>query len=76
MAMEERTPGKTLFGQSGLGRPRGGVGANSPLGDVSYLCLVDTSGNERFLWFDTSGNLRTSTTIPANPNTGGTVVGP
>ena len=50
--------------------------ANMPGG----LCLQDSVGNDWFLWFDTSGNLRIAeaATVEAaafNPNTGGTKVG-
>lgn len=52
-----------------------GLGVMTKLGSVSYFKLLDTAGVEHFFWFDTAGALRTGLAIPANPNTGGTVVG-
>lgn len=74
MAIEERVDGRTTFGSSN--QTQCGVAVNTASGSVSYFELLDTDGTTRYLWFDTSGNLRTGTSVPANPNTGGTVVGP
>lgn len=38
------------------------------------LVLYDHNGNARYLWIDSTGDLRTNTTAPAN-DTAGTVVG-
>lgn len=73
MAMDERVDGATTFGSDHQAQQ--GVRVNTALGTVSYFTLLDTLGQMRFLWFDTTGRLRTSTSIPADPNTGGTIVG-
>ena len=73
MAIDERRDGRTTFGSAS--QTTCGVAGNTAAGTVSFIELLDTGGTTRFLWFDTTGDLRTGTSIPADPNTGGTVVG-
>ena len=65
---------------------RGGRRGNTRLtrergaGMPSFLVLQDSAGNDHYLWFDTTGDLRRGDpdTVEAgafNPNSSGTVVG-
>lgn len=47
----------------------------TPSGSVSIIAMYDTGGTARYLWFDTTGDLRTGSSIPTAPNSDGTVVG-
>ena len=72
----ERLEGLTNFGNSRNNTVQG-VGVVCGGTSFTYTKLRDTAGVEWFLWFDTSGNLRTAGTLPtaANANTAGTKVG-
>jgi hypothetical protein len=74
MAMNERVEGKTIFGSPHASNCT--VGVNTREGTASFVSLLDSKGQEWFLWFDTSGNLRRATALPADPDVNGTVVGP
>lgn len=73
MAMEERRDNATTFGSTNQGPS--GVRVNASPTTVGYISLVDPQGVERFLWFNSSGWLMTSTTVPTAPDSSGNIVG-
>jgi len=76
MALTELRDGQTVIGSNRVASCA--VAVNAKAGSASGIVLVDTAGVEWFLWVDTTGDLRTSSTradFDTNPNTAGTIVG-
>lgn len=67
---------ETRIGSRRAGAGNGVLMLDAPSSSGSILALQDTAGVTWYFWADTSGNLRRASAIPANLNTGGTVVGP
>jgi len=75
-ALPERREGRTVFGSNRIAACT--VAVNSKAGSSSGLTLVDSDGVAWYLWVDTTGDLKVSSTIAdfeTNPNSAGTVVG-
>lgn len=71
-AFNERDEGKTVIGST---HAHSGLGINTSSGTASFVSLVDSAGEEWFLWVDTTGDLRIGSAKPALPQADGTVVG-
>lgn len=68
---------QTSFGPA-TNRPTGEnsfIKSDAGLGKVGGFILTDSAGVLHYLWCDTTGDLRISTTEPSNPQSDGTVVG-
>jgi hypothetical protein len=75
-AFAERQDGQTVLGD--LRQEDSSVAIASKLGSVGALSLVDTAGVQYYIWVDTTGDLRISSTradFITNPNSAGAVVG-
>lgn len=51
-----------------------GRNSNASTPAPGFLKFVDKSGTARYIWFDSSGNLRAGTAAPTNTDNGGSVV--
>lgn len=74
--MPDRVDGQTTFGSDRVDDCR--IRVISKAGRASAICLVDTTGAEFFLWFDTTGDLRAGNQAAfeaADQNASGAVVG-
>lgn len=75
-ALPERREGRTVFGSKRVGACTLAVDAKA--GTASGITLVDSAGVAYYIWIDTTGDLKVSSTIAdfeTNPNSAGTVVG-
>lgn len=78
--MADRGASRPIRNESRIGTRRSGAGngifmIDCPSGSVSILAMQDSGGTTRYLWADTTGDWRTASAIPSNPNSDGTVVG-
>lgn len=74
MAMDERVEGKTIVGSPHARNCT--LGVNTAENSASFVSLLDSKGQEWFIWFDSSGNIRRAAALPSDPDVDGTIVGP
>lgn len=67
----------TTFGSVGTQeRPNEDVSGGTVAGtQPGFIRLVNQAGSGFFLWVDNGGDLRINATIPADPDSDGTIVG-